>query len=231
LERERGQELSPKRLLTRHWQVRTARPEVSRDSDVFFSSLGLLCGGILVFQARSRGPRSAARLRGFALCHLSLSHAQGWRLDPILFFGQLLTAATAVSFAVETLRLRGEVEEARAAAEEGAPRRRRAARNLPPAGAAPRYGAWSGAVRAGRRDRAADEAGEAAAAEEAGEDWPVEEAAAGSDDFRDAFEAARRGAGAGAGAAPRKGGADGGWGSSRGGESDWDDIAGRPPLK
>jgi len=165
------------------------------------------------------------------LCHLSLSHAQGWRLDPILFFGQLLTAATAVSFAVETLRLRGEVEEARAAAEEGAPRRRRAARNLPPAGAAPRYGAWSGAVRAGRRDRAADEAGEAAAAEEAGEDWPVEEAAAGSDDFRDAFEAARRRAGAGAGAAPRKGGADGGWGSSRGGESDWDDIAGRPPLK
>lgn len=55
---------------------------MSRDSDVFFSSIGLLCGGILVFQ--------------------------GWRLDPLLFFGQLLTAVTAVSFAAEAVKLRGE---------------------------------------------------------------------------------------------------------------------------
>lgn len=34
-------------------QVRTVRPEISRDYDVFFSSVGLLCGGILVFQARA----------------------------------------------------------------------------------------------------------------------------------------------------------------------------------
>ena len=67
------------------YQVRTMRPEVSRDYDVFFSSLGLLCGGILVFQ--------------------------GWRLDPLLFFGQLMTAGTAISFAVEAVRLRSEMQE------------------------------------------------------------------------------------------------------------------------
>lgn len=67
------------------YQVRTVRPEVSRDYDVFFSSLGLLCGGILVFQ--------------------------GWRLDPLLFFGQLLTAGTAISFAVEAVRLRSDMRE------------------------------------------------------------------------------------------------------------------------
>ena len=74
------------------YQVRTVRPEVSRDYDVFFSSLGLLCGGILVFQ--------------------------GWRLDPLLFFGQMMTAGTAISFAVEAVRLRSEVEQVK---EEGAP--------------------------------------------------------------------------------------------------------------
>lgn len=31
---------------------------------------------------------------------------QGWRLDPLLLFGQLLTAGAALSFGVETLRLR-----------------------------------------------------------------------------------------------------------------------------
>jgi hypothetical protein len=42
------------RLLSSHsLQVRAVRPEVSRDYDVFFSSVGLLCGGILVFQARA----------------------------------------------------------------------------------------------------------------------------------------------------------------------------------
>ena len=53
------------------YQVRASRPEVSRDQDVFFSSVGLLCGGILVFQ--------------------------GWRLDPLMLFGQLLTVGTAVA--------------------------------------------------------------------------------------------------------------------------------------
>ena len=31
---------------------------------------------------------------------------QGWRLDPLLLFGQLLTAGAALSFGVEALRLR-----------------------------------------------------------------------------------------------------------------------------
>ncbi len=65
------------------YQVRASRPEVSRDQDVFFSSIGLLCGGILVFQ--------------------------GWRLDPLMLFGQLLTAGTAVAFASEAIGLRQEI--------------------------------------------------------------------------------------------------------------------------
>ncbi|BFM39210.1 Ycf66 family protein [Synechocystis sp. LKSZ1] len=61
--------------------LRSVRPEVSRDYDIFFSAVGLLCGLILLFQ--------------------------GWRLDPILQFGQLLLAGSTVFFAVETIRLRG----------------------------------------------------------------------------------------------------------------------------
>ncbi|MFM7382480.1 MAG: Ycf66 family protein [Microcystaceae cyanobacterium] len=61
--------------------LRSVRPEVSRDYDIFFSAVGLLCGLILFFQ--------------------------GWRLDPILQFGQLLLAGSTVFFAVETIRLRG----------------------------------------------------------------------------------------------------------------------------
>ena len=38
-------------------------------------------------------------------------HLQGWRLDPLLLFGQLMTTGAAVSFAVEALRLRSEVYE------------------------------------------------------------------------------------------------------------------------
>ena len=47
----------------------------------FFAAIGLLCGGILFFQ--------------------------GWRLDPILQFGQFLLAGTTVFFAYESVRLRG----------------------------------------------------------------------------------------------------------------------------
>lgn len=61
--------------------LRTVRPEVSRDYDIFFSAVGLLCGLILLFQ--------------------------GWRLDPILQFGQLLLSGSTVFFAAETIRLRG----------------------------------------------------------------------------------------------------------------------------
>ncbi len=61
--------------------LRTVRPELSRDQDIFFAAVGLLCGFILIFQ--------------------------GWRLDPILQFGQLLLVGTTVYFAYESIRLRG----------------------------------------------------------------------------------------------------------------------------
>jgi hypothetical protein len=61
--------------------LRTVRPELSRDQDIFFAAVGLLSGFILIFQ--------------------------GWRLDPILQFGQLLLVGSTVFFAVESIRLRG----------------------------------------------------------------------------------------------------------------------------
>lgn len=61
--------------------LRSVRPELSRDHDIFFAAVGLLCGLILLFQ--------------------------GWRLDPILQFGQFLLTGSAIFFAVETIRLRG----------------------------------------------------------------------------------------------------------------------------
>jgi hypothetical protein len=61
--------------------VKNKKPDVSRDYDLFFSSVGLLCGGILIFQ--------------------------GWRLDPILLLCQILSSATAIFFIGESLWLRG----------------------------------------------------------------------------------------------------------------------------
>ena len=66
------------------YQVRVVRPQVSRDYDIMFASIALLCGGILIFQ--------------------------GWRLDPLLLFGQILTSSAAITFAVEAVKLRGEVD-------------------------------------------------------------------------------------------------------------------------
>lgn len=48
--------------------------------DSFFSSIGLSCGGILIFQ--------------------------GWRLDPILLLSQILLSGTAIFFIAESLYLR-----------------------------------------------------------------------------------------------------------------------------
>ena len=62
------------------YAVRSARPELSRDSDLFFSAVGLLCGLILIFY--------------------------GWRFDPIMQFGQVLLTGTAIFFTLENLRLR-----------------------------------------------------------------------------------------------------------------------------
>ncbi len=61
--------------------MRSVRPELSRDHDIFFAAVGLLCGFILLFQ--------------------------GWRLDPILQFGQFILAGSTIFFAVEAIRLRG----------------------------------------------------------------------------------------------------------------------------
>jgi hypothetical protein len=60
--------------------MRSVRPELSRDHDIFFAAVGLLCGGILFFQ--------------------------GWRFDPIMQFSQFLLTGAAIFFAVETIRLR-----------------------------------------------------------------------------------------------------------------------------
>ena len=61
--------------------MRSVRPELARDQDIFFAAVGLLCGFILLFQ--------------------------GWRLDPILQFGQFLLTGTTIFFAYEAIRLRG----------------------------------------------------------------------------------------------------------------------------
>jgi hypothetical protein len=61
--------------------LRSIRPELARDRDIFFSAVGLLCGGILL--------------------------TQGWRLDPILQFGQFLLTGSTIFFAYEAIRLRG----------------------------------------------------------------------------------------------------------------------------
>lgn len=63
--------------------LRSVRPHLSRDYDIFFAAVALLCGGILFFQ--------------------------GWRQDPILQFGQFLLTGSLVFFAMESIRLRGVV--------------------------------------------------------------------------------------------------------------------------
>nr|YP_010932319.1 hypothetical chloroplast RF66 [Hormidiella parvula]WKT06000.1 hypothetical chloroplast RF66 [Hormidiella parvula] len=62
------------------YSVRAISPWLSKDHDVLFSTLGLLTGGILIFQ--------------------------GWRLDPILLFCQICSTGTAFFFAWESLQLR-----------------------------------------------------------------------------------------------------------------------------
>jgi hypothetical protein len=61
--------------------LRSVRPELSRDQDIAFTAIGIICGFILIFQ--------------------------GWRLDPILQFGQFLLTGSAIFFAYESIKLRG----------------------------------------------------------------------------------------------------------------------------
>jgi hypothetical protein len=60
--------------------IRSYKPGLARDYDIFFAAVGLLCGGILFFNS--------------------------WRLDPILQFSQFLLAGSAIFFAYESIRLR-----------------------------------------------------------------------------------------------------------------------------
>jgi hypothetical protein len=60
--------------------IRIKNKQISKDYDLFFSSVGCLCGGILIFQ--------------------------GWRLDPILLLCQMMSGATAIFFIAETIWLR-----------------------------------------------------------------------------------------------------------------------------
>nr|WIA68227.1 hypothetical chloroplast RF66 [Pellia epiphylla]WIA68313.1 hypothetical chloroplast RF66 [Pellia epiphylla]WIA68485.1 hypothetical chloroplast RF66 [Pellia epiphylla] len=59
------------------YALRFREPHVSRYYDFLFSSIGLLCGGILFFQ--------------------------GWRLDPILLLSQILLSGTTVFSIAESL--------------------------------------------------------------------------------------------------------------------------------
>jgi Ycf66 protein N-terminus len=65
--------------------LRNFRPQLARDYDIAFAAIALLCGAILLFQ--------------------------GWRLDPILTFGQYLLAGAAGFFAYESVRLRAATTE------------------------------------------------------------------------------------------------------------------------
>lgn len=63
------------------YSLRIIRPEVSKEEDIFFTSLGLLYSFILI--------------------------VHGWRLDPILFFSQILLVGIILGIGWENIRLRG----------------------------------------------------------------------------------------------------------------------------
>jgi hypothetical protein len=61
--------------------LRNVKPEVARDEDIFFVTIGLLYSCILM--------------------------VHGWRLDPILLFSQVLIIITVLVTGWENIRLRG----------------------------------------------------------------------------------------------------------------------------
>jgi hypothetical protein len=63
------------------YYLRVVKPEIARDEDIFFSTIGLLYGCILM--------------------------VHGWRLDPILLFSQVLIITTVLVAGWENIRLRG----------------------------------------------------------------------------------------------------------------------------
>lgn len=67
--------------VTMLYLVRIVRPELSRDEDIFFTTLGLIYSCILIIH--------------------------GWRLDPILLFSQVLIICISLAAGWENIRLRG----------------------------------------------------------------------------------------------------------------------------
>ena len=63
------------------YYLRLIKPEVARDEDIFFSTIGLLYSCILI--------------------------VHGWRLDPILMFSQVLIVTSVLGAGWENIRLRG----------------------------------------------------------------------------------------------------------------------------
>jgi len=61
--------------------LRNIKPEIARDEDIFFATIGLLYSCILIIH--------------------------GWRLDPILLFSQVLIIVTVLVAGWENIRLRG----------------------------------------------------------------------------------------------------------------------------
>lgn len=61
--------------------LRNIKPEVARDEDIFFATIGILYSCILI--------------------------VHGWRLDPILLFSQVLIIGTVLVTGWENIRLRG----------------------------------------------------------------------------------------------------------------------------
>jgi hypothetical protein len=63
------------------YYLRVVKPEIARDEDIFFTTIGLLYSCILM--------------------------VHGWRLDPILLFSQVLIITTVLVAGWENIRLRG----------------------------------------------------------------------------------------------------------------------------
>jgi hypothetical protein len=61
--------------------LRIIKPEIARDEDIFFTTIGLLYSCILIIH--------------------------GWRLDPILLFSQVLIIISVLAAGWENIRLRG----------------------------------------------------------------------------------------------------------------------------
>ncbi len=61
--------------------IRIVRPELSRDEDIFFATVGFVYSCILI--------------------------VHGWRLDPILLFSQILIIIMTLAAGWENIRLRG----------------------------------------------------------------------------------------------------------------------------